>query len=448
MELCKPSAKDLATLFKLKGISLDEFEKSGSNVKKLKRDLKEMLSNSLYNGNENVIRRLEERCDADLIEFARKRKEVLFELKKWETEINTMSEICPVFVENDVDLEGPPQNFIYITDYKAGDGIEIPDDPLVGCECHNCYENQKNCCSMQSGGKFAYTKYGYLKVPKGTPIYECNKRCKCGDDCLNRVVQKGRKIKLAIFRTHDGRGWGVKSLEKIKKGTFIMEYVGEVITSEEAERRGQIYDSEGRTYLFDLDYNADDCPFTVDAAFYGNVSHFMNHSCDPNLAVYGVWINNLDPRLPHIAFFSQRDIKKGEELTFDYLMTNSTSAITSSPTKMSMPSPATEQGTESAVSDESSSTVRNENGLSPSESNETIFVPFDADGDDLSPSSKSESRVVPSSSSPSPSPSAEGCNSPTTNFLPLLSPSKVSQVQARKRIVCKCGAKNCRGYLF
>ncbi|KAL5015146.1 hypothetical protein ScPMuIL_009416 [Solemya velum] len=103
-----------------------------------------------------------------------------------------------------------------------------------------------------------------------------------------------------------------------------MEYVGEVITNEEAERRGMEYDATGRTYLFDLDYNDGDCPFTVDACNYGNVSHFVNHSCDPNLEVYGVWINTLDPRLPRIALFSKRDIQKGEELTFDYMMTGDT----------------------------------------------------------------------------------------------------------------------------
>ena len=55
-------------------------------------------------------------------------------------------------------------------------------------------------------------------------------------------------------------------------------FMVQVITSEEAERRGKIYDANGRTYLFDLDYNDDDCPFTVDAGHYGNISHFVNHS--------------------------------------------------------------------------------------------------------------------------------------------------------------------------
>ena len=45
---------------------------------------------------------------------------------------------------------------------------------------------------------------------------------------------------------------------------FVVSYAGEVITSEEAERRGKDYDAAGRTYLFDLDFNlGDDNPYTV-----------------------------------------------------------------------------------------------------------------------------------------------------------------------------------------
>ncbi|KAM4609597.1 histone-lysine N-methyltransferase SUV39H1-like [Discoglossus pictus] len=93
---------------------------------------------------------------------------------------------------------------------------------------------------------------------------------------------------------------------------------GIIITSDEAERRGQIYDRQGATYLFDLDYVED--VYTVDAAHYGNISHFVNHSCKPNLQVYNIFIDNLDERLPRIAFFATRTIRTGEELTFDYNM--------------------------------------------------------------------------------------------------------------------------------
>lgn len=150
------------------------------------------------------------------------------------------------------------------------------------------------------------------------------------------------QTKLCIFRTSNGCGWGVKTLEPIKRGTFVADYVGEVITSEEAEERGKKYgsnfahnpkfelllkyslfhiyiDAEGRTYLFDLDFNlGQDNPYTVDAAFYGNVAHFINHSCDPNLSIFNVWVDCLDPNLPRICLFARRDIAKGEQITFDY----------------------------------------------------------------------------------------------------------------------------------
>ena len=40
--------------------------------------------------------------------------------------------------------------------------------------------------------------------------------------------------------------------------------------------------------------------------------------CDPNLAVFAMWANCMDPNMPRLALFAQRDIHVGEELTFDY----------------------------------------------------------------------------------------------------------------------------------
>lgn len=83
---------------------------------------------------------------------------------------------------------------------------------------------------------------------------------------------------MAIFRTPNGCGWGVKTMELIEKNQLVTEYVGEAITQEEAEERGKIYDSCGQTYLFDLDFNEGECLYTLDAKKYGNISHFINHS--------------------------------------------------------------------------------------------------------------------------------------------------------------------------
>lgn len=150
-------------------------------------------------------------------------------LKEWQDKLNAVcADPSPICVENLVDLEGPPENFEYINDYKAMEGIEIPQDPLVGCECTDCYSERKSCCPANCGTEFAYYRGKRLRVGRGVPIYECNRRCKCGPECPNRVVQQGRKFKVCVFRTSNGRGWGVKTVQKIKRGSFVMEYVGEV----------------------------------------------------------------------------------------------------------------------------------------------------------------------------------------------------------------------------
>jgi len=254
------------------------------------------------------------------------RKDQLRRLKEWQDEVNQLDQkAIKITVENEHDLEGPPRYLNYINKYyPSNPSIIIPDDPIIGCECETCdVKSERSCCPGSNGHMMAYNKFGRLRIDPGAPIYECNKKCGCGSACYNRVVQKGRKIKLCVYRTPNGCGWGVKTMENIKKGSFVVEYVGEVITSEEAEERGKKYDAEGRTYLFDLDFNmGEENKYTVDAALHGNISHFINHSCDPNLAIFNVWIDCLDPDLPRLCMFAVRDIVKGEQITFDYRQKN------------------------------------------------------------------------------------------------------------------------------
>lgn len=246
-------------------------------------------------------------------------------------------------VENYVDQEAPPAGFVYIKDFLPGPGVVFPDDPKMGCSCVDCYQDRKGCCPAFNDLKFAYTANGTLSAPFGSPIFECNRLCSCDMNCPNRVVQRGCKIPLTIFRTTNGRGWGVRTEQRISKGTFVMEYLGQVITDEEAEKRGKWYDEQGTTYLFDLDYLPEDSQcltensqnqgtvYTVDAGTYGNIAHFVNHSCEPNMAVCMVWINNLDLRMPRLAFFTNRDICTHEELTVDYKMTSPGGAMEATP---------------------------------------------------------------------------------------------------------------------
>ena len=157
------------------------------------------------------------------------------------------------------------------------------------------------------------------------PIYECNPNCNCGPVCKSRVVQKGRKVPLTIFKTPD-RGWGVKCDEDLIKGEFIDTYLGEVITNEETDRREAAAGKDKASYLYNLDkFTSDDggptedtC-YVVDGQHMGGPTRFINHSCEPNCRQYTVSYNKYDLWVYDLAFFAYEDIPKGEELTFDYM---------------------------------------------------------------------------------------------------------------------------------
>src|SRR5687768_192614 len=102
------------------------------------------------------------------------------------------------------------------------------------------------------------------------------------------------------------QGKGAFALRKIKKDTRIIEYTGEVIDDDEADRRYD--DSHMRrhhTFLFALEGGK-----AIDAAVGGNDARFINHSCDPNCES-----SEEDGR---VFIYALRDIEPGEELGYDY----------------------------------------------------------------------------------------------------------------------------------
>lgn len=270
-----------------------------------------------------IFNKLKQHSDTILLSYLNRRNEQLKDLELWQNDINKYDKSSQITVENNVDFEKAPSTFKYINDCVAGDGVNIPDDPLIGCDCKNGCSLKSNCCGKQLGSEYAYTSVRSIRLPQGNAVFECNKLCKCGPECTNRVVQQGRKHSLTIFKTSNGRGWGVRTDRVIAKGQYICEYVGEIITNKEAEARGHVYDAEKRTYLFDLDCNSivenKENLYTIDACKMGNVSRMINHSCDPNIGTWSVWINCLDLDIPKICFYALRRIEAGEELSFDYL---------------------------------------------------------------------------------------------------------------------------------
>ncbi|XP_078454900.1 histone-lysine N-methyltransferase SUV39H2 [Lampetra fluviatilis] len=417
--------------------------------KDMERESKRQKQVKIVNGKKP--RKNVRNLDPTVAEYLKLKGQQRLRLAAWQKDLNRKkNHSALILVENDVDLEGPPASFIYINEYRPMDGVVMAKEPVVGCSCKDCFSERGNgCCPTINFTSFAYTNSGRVKVKPGTPIYECNSLCQCGPECKNRVVQKGIPFPLCIFRTDNGRGWGVKTMQKIKKNSFVMEYVGELIPSEEAERRGVIYDRAGTTYLFDLDFCNDD--YTVDATFYGNISHFVNHSCEPNLQVYSTFINNHDFSQPRIAFFAMDDLAAGEELTFDYNIKEMTEDVADTSNSLIQASPLSShkcqdsssralhgQVTNGPVAIASYSIAPDSIGSVPNGNivnGQVLNTPI---SNGLVPNGLVKNDLISNSSSQN-----ESCNKDTA-----LHTTVTTSPKKRARITCKCGASTCRKFLY
>ncbi|GBL87422.1 Histone-lysine N-methyltransferase SETD2 [Araneus ventricosus] len=141
-------------------------------------------------------------------------------------------------------------------------------------------------------------------------MIECGSRCPTGEACSNKRFQKRLYAKVQPFKT-EKKGWGLKLLEDVPMGNFVIEYVGEVLSRHDFKQRVKQYAREKSNHYYFMALKTDEI---IDATNKGNLSRFMNHSCDPNCETQK-WTVNGELR---IGFFAKRDLKTGEELTFDY----------------------------------------------------------------------------------------------------------------------------------
>lgn len=246
------------------------------------------------------------------------RQEQLNEFTQWEIDYNMRrTNSVNIKIENNIDLERAPLSFAYTPKYVPRCGIIISDDPPIGCDCaRNCVSSE-DCCNEMAGFSSVYDSKKNITIEPGYPVFECNKKCKCSSACTNRVVQLGSSVNVSIYKTKNC-GWGIKTKSNIRKGQFVGNYVGEIITVEESERRLE-NNSSRIDLMWNLDFDdAQDYKYTIDGTHYANFTYFINHSCDANLNVYAVWIDCLDRNLPQLALFANRDIFSGEQLTTNY----------------------------------------------------------------------------------------------------------------------------------
>ncbi|KAM1270596.1 hypothetical protein ACFX13_032479 [Malus domestica] len=107
-------------------------------------------------------------------------------------------------------------------------------------------------------------------------------------------------------------GFGIFAKHPHRAGDMVIEYTGELVRPPVADRREHfIYNSlvGAGTYMFRIDDER-----VIDATRAGSIAHLINHSCEPNCYSRVISVNNDE----HIIIFAKRDIKRWEELTYDY----------------------------------------------------------------------------------------------------------------------------------
>lgn len=210
-----------------------------------------------------------------------KLEKAVTEVGKWLDELSELSN------NNDIVKEKPPA-YVKITTMspvapaKISKDIDLLPDP---CSC-TPWDNDP--CGPTSSCKNR----------------ECNiecgsKNCPSGSNCRNQSItqKKFANVQVAFMGV---KGFGLIANENISAGSLVHEYVGELVTQNEYQRRKSQKQSEHYYYM---KYSRD---LYIDAEFKGNESRFINHSCNHNSETEKWTVNGVD----RIVYVALTDIAK------------------------------------------------------------------------------------------------------------------------------------------
>ncbi|XP_063629927.1 uncharacterized protein LOC134801315 [Cydia splendana] len=202
--------------------------------------------------------------------------------------------------EEDLDIASSllPPHYVKLKVNKPVGSVvrrDVDANSLTQCDCD---PNQPDPCGL------------YSHCLNRMLLTECGPLCRAGERCSNRAFEKRAYPRLQPYRTPH-RGWGLRTLQDIKQGQFVIEYVGELIDMEEFRRRmcrkHEIRDEN--FYFLTLDKER-----MIDAGPKGNAARFMNHCCEPNCETQK-WTVLGDVR---VGLFALYDIPANSEVTFNY----------------------------------------------------------------------------------------------------------------------------------
>ena len=121
-------------------------------------------------------------------------------------------------------------------------------------------------------------------------------------------MKKPAKRRPPLFEVRHSpiHGYGVFAARRIRKGTTVIEYLGDRVTHAQADSRYEDKDpNDNHTFLFTVDART-----VIDAGVNGNEARYINHGCDPNCE--STAMNR------RIFIEAIRTIQPGEELSYDY----------------------------------------------------------------------------------------------------------------------------------
>lgn len=146
----------------------------------------------------------------------------------------------------------------------------------------------------RSKSKKSFKNKELVKKPKVAPKKAAGR--KAAKNPMPRVVVRRSAI----------HGRGVFAVNAVARGERILEYTGERISHEEADRRyGEIHENSSHTMLF-----AANDEIVIDATKRGGPARWINHSCSPNCEA-----DEIDGR---VFISAARAIRPGQELLYDY----------------------------------------------------------------------------------------------------------------------------------
>ncbi|OQS55443.1 hypothetical protein EHP00_2410 [Ecytonucleospora hepatopenaei] len=179
------------------------------------------------------------------------------------------------------------------------------DSQLCGCNCNLYNNNNSNLYNNNNLYNSSTNLYN-----SNTNLYNNNNLYNNCNNCYSTFYKKTTVFRSALH------GFGLFSDEDvIKENEFVMEYVGEVVSDKEAERRGNFYEANNCSYLFNQVNENGECLYSLDAFKLGNKSRYINHSIgEANLRTC-VMVHRGETK---IIFKAKRDIYRGEEFLFNY----------------------------------------------------------------------------------------------------------------------------------